>query len=187
VTLIGTCRLLLSLILVVGLAACASPQSTLKADATQERLAEELIEAHRLALPYATSTAIKIVTSEQAYIAQLKRETGSDALQPFITVALGVFRDLWPTSLKVEAAKALAAELSREDLVTLLDPAAVEEVRGKPRPAFPEMRYSNDRLTKAMGAYVFAEVSAVRRMAAIVAPRVKERILADPGVLKRGA
>jgi site-specific recombinase XerD len=187
VTLIGTCRLLLSLILVVGLAACASPQSTLKADATQERLAEELIEAHRLALPYATSTAIKIVTSEQAYIAQLKRETGSDALQPFITVALGVFRDLWPTSLKVEAAKALAAELSREDLVTLLDPAAVEEVRGKPRQSLTQMRYSTDRLTKAMVALTVAEVSAVRRMAEIVGPQVKERIAANPAILKQRA
>ncbi len=180
-------RLLLPLVVAMGLAACASPQSTTRADASKEQLAADLIDAHRLARPYIMSTAIKIVTAEQAYLAQLKRETGADALQPVITVALGVFGEMWPTPLKSEAAMALAAELSREDLLTLLEPSAVEEVRGKPRPALLEMRYSNDRLTKAMMAYVLAEVSAVRRMAEIVGPQVKERIAADPGILKRGA
>lgn len=171
----------------LALAACVSPQSTTRADASKEQLAVDLIDAHQLERAYAASTSIKVVTSEQPYIAKLTRETSADALKPFISVTVAVFYDLWATPLKSDAAKALAAELSREDLLTLLDPRAVEEVRGKPRPAFLEMRYSNDRLTKAMGAYVLAEVSAVRRMAEIVGPQVKERISADPSILKRGA
>lgn len=173
--------------ILLALAACASPQPTMQAEVAKEQLAADLIDAHRLERAYKASTAIKAVTSEQAYIAKLKHETSVDALKPFISVTIAVFSDLWPTQLKSEASKALAAELSRDELLTLLNPSAVEEILGKPRPALSEMRYSNDRLTKAMMAYVLAEVSAVRRMAAIVVPQVKDRISVDPSVLKRAA